>query len=597
MSAAARVFLPYLRTYKLRLSVVGVLLVASTLSEGAGIGLLLPLIGWIQKGEAFAGEAGRAGELFARLGLPLTAGTLLAAVFAAIALTLLLKFAAFMASARVYNPFMKDLRDAAFGKALDSHVFYFHSHSSGTLAQVLENEVEYAGQALNYVIVVLANAVSLAVLGALMLVLSWKLTLLVAGLGLVRYLTAGLFIKTIRRLGAEHGSLKTLLKSSIIAVHQGIEVVKAFGAEEREKARFRELAENVRRNADGTALAQSGNTLAEGLLGDALLCWVVYVALTSFRVEGAALLTFLVVVTRVIPKVTALNDGRIRVAEYVSRVSALPRLLAGEGHDPLGWGGRRMNEFRGSLRLESVSFRYPSTETNALTDVSLEVPKGKTVALVGSSGAGKTTVARLFLRLFDPTSGKVTADGVALPELAREDWTRLVTVVSQDTFIFDDTLEANVKYGAPGCSAEDFRRALRRARAEDFVAALPEREKTRLGERGVRLSGGQRQRIAIARAFLRNAPILILDEATSAMDAETERSIQEAVAELARERTMIVIAHRFSTIRGADRIVVFEGGRVVEEGTHDQLHAARGAYRRFHDLQALREGERQGDAV
>ncbi|MBI5631818.1 MAG: ABC transporter ATP-binding protein [Elusimicrobia bacterium] len=594
--SAWRAFSPFIKAYRARLALLGILLVSSTLSEGAGIGLLLPLIGWIQQGEAFLAKVGWLSRAFAWLSIPLTPGTLMITVFGVIAATLLLKFAAFMASAKVYNPFMKDLRQAAFARAVDSHLFYFHATSSGTLAQVLENEVEYAGQAFNFAVVILANAVSLLVLSFLMLTLSWKLTAVIALLGTVRYAVSGLFITWVRRLGAEHGALKTALKSSVIAVHQGIEVVKAFASERFEKARFSTLAHRIEKNADGAALAASANTLAEGLLGDGLLCLVIYFAVTRLNTPGPVLLTFLVVVTRLIPKVSALNDARIRVAEYASRVCDLPRLLSGRLHPPLAWGLRRLPAFSKSLVLDKVSFRYPAGEGEALEGVTLEIPKGATVAIVGSSGAGKTTMARLLLRLFDPSSGRIAADGIPLPELAREDWARLVAVVAQDTFIFDDTLENNVKYGLADCPPEALALALKRARASEFVASLPEREKTQLGERGVRLSGGQRQRIAIARAFLRDAPILILDEATSAMDAETERLIQEAIAELAKDRTMIVIAHRFSTIKNADRIVVLERGRVAEAGTHEELHARQGPYRRFYDLQSLRR-ERLGDAV
>jgi subfamily B ATP-binding cassette protein MsbA len=596
MMGGWRALKPFLRPYRARLAGLSVLLVASTLSEGVGIGLLLPLIGWIQKGEEFFRQSPWLTDALARLGLPVTAGSLIALVFSAIAATLTLKFAAFVASARVYNPLMKDLRDAAFGRAVGSHIFYFHSTTSGELTQVLENEVEYAGQAFNFVVVAAASAASLAFMGLLMLALSWKLTLAVTGLGAARYAVSSLFIRRIRLLGAEHGALKGLLKSAIISIHQGIEVVKAFGTEDYERRRFESLSEKVRRNADDMALSTSGNTFAEGLIGDALLCGIVWLAISRFQVEGAALITFLVVVTRVIPKVTAFNDARIRIAEYLSRVTVLPRLLA-DASSSLSWGSRRKDRFERALTLDGVGMRYPGAGGAALEGVTLEVARGSTVALVGTSGAGKTTLARLILRLFDPTEGRIAIDGVPLPELAREDWTRLVTVVAQDTFIFDDTLEANVKYGAPGCTDEQYLRALERARAKDFVAAMPEGDKTRLGERGVRLSGGQRQRIAIARAFLRDAPILILDEATSAMDSETERLVQEAISDLSKDRTLIVIAHRFSTIRGADRIVVLEHGRVIETGTHEQLFAGQGAYRRFHDLQTLRGQERLPDAV
>ncbi len=273
------------------------------------------------------------------------------------------------------------------------------------------------------------------------------------------------------------------------------------------------------------------------------------------------------------------------MTEYLSRLKWLPQVLAAGGLPALHWGDRQKETFTDRIVFEGVSFRFPEANHDALKDISLTFDRHQTLAIVGESGSGKSTLTRLLLRLFDPTEGVITVDGVPLTELRRQDWTRLVSVVSQDTFIFDDTLENNVRYGAPSCSEAEFRAALSRARADEFVSRLPQKEKTELGERGVRLSGGQRQRIAIARAFLRDSPILILDEATSAMDSVTEALIQEAMTELARDRAMLVIAHRLSTIRHADRILVLEHGKIAESGTHDELMTRAGLYRRFHELQ------------
>ena len=554
-----------------------------------GIGLFYPLIEYAQHGDAFlARESVR--PLIAVLravGLQPSVGIFVGLIFLVVVATLALKLAQALLSSRIYNPFMRDLRVEAFGRVLSSHIFYFTSGSSAQLVQIFEDEVEYAGQALNFLAPGAAALLSLSVYGLVALCISWKLTLVVAALGALRWGVVGAMIRRTRALGEEFGALRTRLKGYVGAMHQGIDVVKTSGAEEREAERFGSLAESVRANAEALVGAQSRGAFAEGLLGDGLLCVIVWLAVSRLQVAGSLLLTFLFVVSRIIPKITAANDARIRISEYLSRIRLLPRVLADQGLPELPWGGQAKATFDRELALSGVSFRYPEASGDALSGVDLVVRKGETVALVGESGSGKTTLARLVLRLFDPTAGTVSVDGVPLPRLRRRDWTGLVSVVGQDTFVFDDTLEANVRYGAPERGPQALREALRRARCDEFVARLPDGLGTRVGERGVMLSGGQRQRVAIARAFLRDSPILVLDEATSAMDSVTEGLIQEALRELAKDRTLLVVAHRLSTVRDAHRIAVLDKGRLAEVGTHAELLARGGLYRRYHDLQAL----------
>ncbi|HET6762275.1 MAG TPA: ATP-binding cassette domain-containing protein, partial [Longimicrobiaceae bacterium] len=220
-----------------------------------------------------------------------------------------------------------------------------------------------------------------------------------------------------------------------------------------------------------------------------------------------------------------------------------------------------------------------------LRDVSIEVRPGRMIALVGPSGAGKSTLADLIPRFHDPTEGRITLDGVDLRDLRLGDLRALLGIVTQETILFHDTVRANIAYGMEGATQAQVEAAAAAANAHGFIAEMPAGYDTVLGEKGVRLSGGQRQRIAIARALLRNPPILILDEATSALDNESERLVQQAIDQLVNDRTVIVIAHRLSTVRRADQIVVMEGGAVVQRGTHDELLAAGGLYRRLYEMQ------------
>ncbi|HEX6912646.1 MAG TPA: ABC transporter ATP-binding protein, partial [Longimicrobium sp.] len=253
-------------------------------------------------------------------------------------------------------------------------------------------------------------------------------------------------------------------------------------------------------------------------------------------------------------------------------------------------GALPVDAFREAVRFEGVGFEY-APGSPVLRDIEMSIRPGEVVALVGPSGAGKSTLADLLPRFYDPTSGRITLDGRDVRTLKLKDLRALLGIVTQETILFHDTVRANIAYGRNDATQAEVEAAARAANAHEFISQLPERYDTVLGEKGTRLSGGQRQRIAIARALLRNPPILILDEATSALDTESERLVQQAIEELMAHRTVLVIAHRLSTVRRADQIVVVDAGRIVERGTHDELVARGGLYRRLYDMQFGAEGD------
>ncbi len=328
---------------------------------------------------------------------------------------------------------------------------------------------------------------------------------------------------------------------------------------------FQAVALDAVTGLGGLAVAAVGAVLvARGLVAPAMLPLLVLISVAAFLPVSE------------IAQVGRQLADTIASTRRLAVVHSEPVLISDGPREPTGGSG---------VRFDGVGFTYPGRSIAALTDMSFVVPAGATVALVGPSGAGKTTVANLLLRFWDPQSGVIQLDGIDLRELTLDGLRGRIALVAQDTYLFNDTLEANVRLARPDASAEQVTMALDRAALGGFVAGLPDGLTTRVGERGVQLSGGQRQRIAIARAFLKDAPLLILDEATSHLDTISEQAVRGALDALMVNRTTIVIAHRLSTIRAADLILVLRDGRVVEAGRHDALLAQGGFYARLVDHQ------------
>ena len=364
-------------------------------------------------------------------------------------------------------------------------------------------------------------------------------------------------------------------------------VVKVFGGEAQETARFLKTNNEVRAQNMRQAVAAAATSPIVHLLASVAVAVVVYVAVIQSS-EGqttvGSFVSFITALLMLLSPLRHLADVNAPLQRGLAAAESVFQLL--DEPDEQDTGKTTLTHVQGELRFESVSFRYPGAERAALDDLNLVLPAGQTLALVGQSGGGKSTLAALVPRFYNPVGGRILIDGHDLQDLTLDSLRSHIAYVSQDVLLFNDTVAANIAYGdARERSMEEIEAAAKAANALEFIRALPEGFDTVIGENGNRLSGGQRQRLAIARAILKNAPILILDEATSALDNESERLVQEALERLMQGRTTLVIAHRLSTIEGADCIAVLAGGRLVESGRHADLLAKNGTYAQLYRLQ------------
>lgn len=488
----------------------------------------------------------------------------------------------------VSNRVVTDIRDEMYQRLVRLPIAYFQKHGSSVpLTKIAYDVNGVAVAATNVVVTILRDGLSVVGLLGWLLWLNWQLTLVCFALIPAIAWSMRTFSWRMRR--ASRGSQEAVARmvEALQETSHCARVIKVFGGEAQEAGRFGQINNEVRRQGMRQAVASSATSPITHIFASIALAIVVYVALTqsaSGSTSVGSFVSFITALLMLLAPLRRLADVSAPLQRGLASAESVFQLLdeAPEA-DP---GQTRLGRAEGRIALEQVTFRYPGAERDALAGVSLDIAPGQTVALVGQSGGGKSTLAALVPRFYNPDSGCLRLDGHDLQELSLESLRHNIAYVSQDVLLFNDTVAANIAYGATAdASREQIEAAAEAAHALDFIRALPEGFDTVIGENGNRLSGGQRQRLAIARALLKDAPVLILDEATSALDNESERAVQAALETLMQNRTTLVIAHRLSTIESADKIVVLAQGAIVEQGTHAELLAREGAYASLYRLQ------------
>lgn len=486
---------------------------------------------------------------------------------------------------------LRDLRNAIFDKIIALPLSFFSEEKKGDILSRMSGDVsEVENSVMSSLNMVFQNLIMIVVYFTTMLLISWELTMFVLVLLPFALLVMGRVSKQLKKPSREGQAQLGELLSQVEETLSGLRVIKAFNAEDKIKDRFGKQNEKLRTTMRKIARRQQLAHPMSEFLGTTIIAMVVWfggslILRNETTITGSTFIFYLITFYSIINPAKAFSQAWYTIQRGMASMERIDKILSAENAIVDIDAPEHIQDFTGEIRYENVGFRYQSEPV--LNNIDLIVPKGKTVALVGQSGSGKSTMVDLLPRFYDVESGRITIDGKDIRNVPILELRHLMGNVNQEAILFNDTYFNNIAFGVESATIQQVMEAAKIANAHDFISASENGYDTNIGDRGGKLSGGQRQRISIARAILKNPPILILDEATSALDTESEKLVQEALENLMKNRTTIVIAHRLSTIRNADLICVMHEGRIVERGSHEELLKKNGTFKRLYDMQSF----------
>ena len=507
-----------------------------------------------------------------------------------------LKTACYFGSTAVMVPLrtgiVKDMRMEIYNKIFSLPLGFFSQERKGDIIARMSGDVQEVENSITGSLdMIIKNPILIIFYLGTLIAISWKLTVFVLVFAPLMIWLMGVIGRNLKKKSTEAQALWSDTMSQVEETLGGLRVIKAFLAEKVMSMRFGKVTDAMRRKNARVATRQALAHPVSEFLGTLMICIVLCVggALivgdNSF-IDAPTFIYFMTILYSIIQPIKDLSKAAYNIPKGLASMERIDRILDARNTVKDSEGARNIGSLDESIRFEGVGFSYDGSR-QILSDINLEIPKGKTIAIVGASGGGKSTLVDLIPRFYDVNEGRITLDGTDIREFRLDSLRALMGNVNQEPILFNDTIFNNIAFGVEGATEEQVVEAAKIANAHEFIMEKEDGYQTNVGDRGCKLSGGQRQRISIARAILKNPPILILDEATAALDTESERAVQEALERLMNNRTTIAIAHRLSTIKDADEIIVIDDGRIVERGKHDELIALNGYYRKLHDMQAL----------
>ena len=521
----------------------------------------------------------------------------LLALCAALCIMTALKTACYFGAAAVMIPMrtgiVKDIRMDIYNKILALPLGFFSQEKKGDIIARMSGDVQEVEVSITSTMdMLIKNPILIVGYFATLLFISWELTIFTILFAPAMLWIMGIIGRKLKERSLQAQALWSDTMSQVEETLGGLRVIKAFLAEGKMSRRFDGITTAMKQKNSRVATRQALAHPVSECLGTIMIAIVLWFGGTLILkadspIDAPTFIYYMVILYSVINPIKDLSKAAYGIPKGMASIERINKILDSESDIKEAAQPASLETFEKGITFRNVNFTYPGSERKVLEDINIDIPKGRTVAIVGASGAGKTTLVDLIPRFYDVTGGSICIDGKDIRDLRIKDLRALMGNVNQDPILFNDTIFNNIAFGVEGATMEQVVAAAKIANAHDFIMEKEEGYNTNIGDRGCKLSGGQRQRISIARAILKNPPVLILDEATAALDTESERLVQEALDRLMTNRTTIAIAHRLSTIKGADEIIVMDEGRIVERGRHEELLALGGYYRKLNDMQAL----------